>query len=101
MTHCGHKPGRNSPGRVGQISAMAAETSWEVMLGGSRRTAALSCTASVGDRYDDPRCCHTHVGCVNGGYAMTTLSGFGSLLAIPEEKITDKITRRVLAGQKG
>ena len=32
---------------------------------------------------------------------MTTLSGFGSLAAIPEEKITDKITRRVLAGQKG
>jgi hypothetical protein len=32
---------------------------------------------------------------------MTVLSGFGSLAAIPEEKITDKITRRVLAGQKG
>jgi quercetin dioxygenase-like cupin family protein len=32
---------------------------------------------------------------------MTTLSGIGSLAAIPEEKITDKITRRVLAGQKG
>ena len=32
---------------------------------------------------------------------MTSLSGFGSLAAIPEEKITDKITRRVLAGQKG
>jgi unsaturated pyranuronate lyase len=32
---------------------------------------------------------------------MTTLSGFGLLAAIPEEKITDKITRRVLAGQKG
>jgi quercetin dioxygenase-like cupin family protein len=31
---------------------------------------------------------------------MTTLSGFGSLMAIPEEKITDKITRRVLAGEK-
>jgi hypothetical protein len=29
---------------------------------------------------------------------MTTLKGFGSLSAIPEEKITDKITRRVLAG---
>ena len=27
--------------------------------------------------------------------------GFRSLSAIPEEKITDKITRRVLAGQKG
>jgi hypothetical protein len=26
---------------------------------------------------------------------MTSLSGFGSLAAIPEEKITDKITRRV------
>jgi quercetin dioxygenase-like cupin family protein len=33
--------------------------------------------------------------------AMGTLTGFGSLSAIPEEKITDKITRRVLAGQKG
>jgi unsaturated pyranuronate lyase len=32
---------------------------------------------------------------------MTTLKGFGSLSAIPEEKITDKITRRVLAGEKG
>ena len=32
---------------------------------------------------------------------MGTLTGFGSLSAIPEEKITDKITRRVLAGQKG
>ena len=32
---------------------------------------------------------------------MTTLSGFGSLAAIPEEKITDKITRRMFAGQKG
>ena len=32
---------------------------------------------------------------------MGTLSGFGSLSAIPEEKITDKITRRVLAGEKG
>jgi quercetin dioxygenase-like cupin family protein len=32
---------------------------------------------------------------------MTLLSGFGSLAAIPEEKIADKITRRVLAGQKG
>ena len=32
---------------------------------------------------------------------MTTLSGFGSLAAIPEEKISDKITRRgMLAGQK-
>ena len=32
---------------------------------------------------------------------MGTLRGFGSLLAIPEEKISDKITRRVLAGEKG
>jgi quercetin dioxygenase-like cupin family protein len=32
---------------------------------------------------------------------MTTLRGFGSLTAIPEEKITDKITRRVLAGENG
>ena len=32
---------------------------------------------------------------------MSTLKGFGSLVAIPEEKITDKITRRVLAGEKG
>jgi unsaturated pyranuronate lyase len=32
---------------------------------------------------------------------MTQLSGFGSLAAIPEEKISDKITRRMLAGQKG
>jgi hypothetical protein len=32
---------------------------------------------------------------------MTTLKGFGSLSAIPEEKITDKITRRVLAGERG
>src|SRR5215469_4918176 len=35
------------------------------------------------------------------GDAMGTLTGFGSLSAIPEEKITDKITRRVLSGQKG
>jgi quercetin dioxygenase-like cupin family protein len=35
------------------------------------------------------------------GDTMGTLTGFGSLSAIPEEKITDKITRRVLAGQKG
>ena len=32
---------------------------------------------------------------------MPTLKGFGSLAAIPEEKITDKITRRVLAGERG
>ena len=32
---------------------------------------------------------------------MATLTGFGSLSAIPEEEITDKITRRVLAGEKG
>ena len=32
---------------------------------------------------------------------MGTLTGFGTLSAIPEEKITDKITRRVLSGQKG
>ena len=32
---------------------------------------------------------------------MTSLSAFSSLAAIPEEKITDKITRRVLAGEKG
>ena len=32
---------------------------------------------------------------------MATLIGFGSLAGIPEEKITDKITRRVLAGEKG
>ena len=32
---------------------------------------------------------------------MPTLSGFGSLAGIPEEKITDNITRRVLAGEKG
>ena len=31
---------------------------------------------------------------------MPTLSGFGSLAGIPEEKITDNITRRVLAGEK-
>ena len=31
---------------------------------------------------------------------MPILRGFGSLSAIPEEKITDKITRRVLAGEK-
>jgi len=31
---------------------------------------------------------------------MPMLQGFGSLSAIPEEKITDKITRRVLAGEK-
>src|SRR5947209_455862 len=41
------------------------------------------------------------VGCTKGGNAMTTPSGFASLATIPEEKITDKITRRVLAGQKG
>jgi hypothetical protein len=33
-----------------------------------------------------------------GGNAMPSLSGFGCLVAIPREKITDKITRRVLAG---
>jgi quercetin dioxygenase-like cupin family protein len=32
---------------------------------------------------------------------MATLKGFGSLAAIPDERITDKITRRVLAGEKG
>ena len=32
---------------------------------------------------------------------MGTLTGFGSLSAIPEEEITDKISRRVVAGQKG
>jgi quercetin dioxygenase-like cupin family protein len=32
---------------------------------------------------------------------MATLKGFGSLAAIPEEKMTDKITRRVVAGEKG
>ena len=32
---------------------------------------------------------------------MARLKGFGSLAAIPEEKMTDKITRRVLAGEKG
>jgi unsaturated pyranuronate lyase len=32
---------------------------------------------------------------------MATLKGFGSLAAIPDEKISDKITRRVLAGEKG
>jgi quercetin dioxygenase-like cupin family protein len=31
--------------------------------------------------------------------AMGTLAGFGSLSAIPEEKITEKITRRVVAGK--
>ena len=31
---------------------------------------------------------------------MAALKGFGSLSAISEEKITDKITRRVLAGEK-
>ena len=31
---------------------------------------------------------------------MGTLTGFGSLSAIPEEKITDKISRRLVAGQK-
>src|SRR6476661_6689023 len=35
------------------------------------------------------------------GDTMGTLTGFGSLSAIPEEKISDKITRRVVAGQKG
>jgi len=30
---------------------------------------------------------------------MGTLAGFGSLSAIPEEKITEKITRRVVAGK--
>src|SRR3974377_2072440 len=34
------------------------------------------------------------------GNAMRTLTGFGSLSAIPEEKISDKITRRVVAGEK-
>jgi hypothetical protein len=47
------------------------------------------------------QCRDPHVGRTKGGNAMTQLSGFSSLAAIPEEKITDKITRRVLAGQKG
>jgi quercetin dioxygenase-like cupin family protein len=32
---------------------------------------------------------------------MPTLSGFVSLDAIPEERVTDKITRRIVAGEKG
>jgi quercetin dioxygenase-like cupin family protein len=31
---------------------------------------------------------------------MSTLTGFGSLAAIAEERITDKITRRMLAGER-
>jgi hypothetical protein len=31
---------------------------------------------------------------------MATLKGFGSLAAIPAEKMTDKITRRVVAGAR-
>ena len=31
---------------------------------------------------------------------MATLKGFGSLAAIPSEKMTDKITRRIVAGEK-
>ncbi len=31
---------------------------------------------------------------------MTTLNGFRSLPAIPQERITDKITRRVPAGRQ-
>jgi quercetin dioxygenase-like cupin family protein len=31
---------------------------------------------------------------------MATLKGFGSLAAIPAEKMTDKITRRIVAGEK-
>jgi len=37
----------------------------------------------------------------DGRKTVATLIGFGSLAAIPEEKITDKITRRVLSGEKG
>ena len=31
---------------------------------------------------------------------MATLKGFGSLAAIPSEKMTDKITRRIVGGEK-
>jgi len=31
---------------------------------------------------------------------MATLKGFGSLAGIPAEKMTDKITRRIVAGEK-
>ncbi len=33
--------------------------------------------------------------------AASTLTGFGSLEAIEEERINDKITRRVVAGEQG
>lgn len=32
---------------------------------------------------------------------MPVLTGYGSLAAVPEERITDKITRRVVAGEQG
>ncbi len=32
---------------------------------------------------------------------MTTMTGFGAFAALPEERITDKITRRVLSGKQG
>jgi quercetin dioxygenase-like cupin family protein len=32
---------------------------------------------------------------------MPTLTGFSSLGSIPEERVTDKITRRIVAGEKG
>ena len=40
--------------------------------------------------------CHLFAGEIN----KTQLSGFGSLAGIPEEKITDKISRRVLSGRQ-
>lgn len=32
---------------------------------------------------------------------MATMTGFGALKALPQERITDKITRRVLSGSQG
>ena len=32
---------------------------------------------------------------------MATMTGFGALKTLPEERITDKITRRVLSGKQG
>jgi quercetin dioxygenase-like cupin family protein len=32
---------------------------------------------------------------------MPTLSGFGTFASVPEEKVTDKIRRRMIAGEQG
>ena len=37
----------------------------------------------------------------NGGIVMPVISGFGELAGLPWERMTDKIERRIVAGQQG